>query len=126
MARPPANACDTGSGYAAANSWVLAAVMPDVAFSRRRSPSSSVSAASSAPQQAHARSTIKSNTGCGSPGDADITFSTSIVAACCAIRSPNSLLRSASSAVCAASSSTNADFWASAESRSARSAAITA
>ena len=32
---------DTGSGYAVANSWVLAAVIPDVAFSRRRSPSSS-------------------------------------------------------------------------------------
>jgi hypothetical protein len=29
-----------------------------------------------------------SKTGCGSPGEADITFSTSMVADCCSIRSP--------------------------------------
>jgi len=42
--------------------------------------------------------TIMSNTGCGSPGEADITFSTSMVADCCSIRSPYSLLRAANSA----------------------------
>jgi hypothetical protein len=46
-----------------------------------------------------ARRAIKSNTGCVSSGVLDITFSTSMVAACCSIRSPNSLLRSASAAV---------------------------
>ena len=40
-----------------------------------------------------ARRTIRSNTGCGSPGEADIAFSTSMVADCCSIRSPYSLLR---------------------------------
>ena len=47
----------------------------------------------SASQNVRARSTISSNTGCASPGEADITFSTSMVAACCSIRSPYSLLR---------------------------------
>ncbi len=40
-----------------------------------------------------ARRTIRSNTGCASPGEADIAFSTSIVAACCSIFSPYSLWR---------------------------------
>jgi hypothetical protein len=33
------------------------------------------------------------------PGELDITFSTSMVADCCSIRSPYSLLRAASAAV---------------------------
>jgi hypothetical protein len=54
-----------------------------------------------------------------SPGDADIAFSTSMVAVCCSIRSPNSLLR-------VANASASAAFSDSAASRSARSAAMTA
>jgi hypothetical protein len=50
------------------------------------------------------RRTIRSNTGCGSPGEADIAFSTLIVAACCSIRSPYSLSRCARSAERACSS----------------------
>ena len=42
---------------------------------------------------------MRSKTGCGSPGEAAITFSTSIVATCCSIRSANAVLRSASSVV---------------------------
>ena len=49
--------------------------------------------AKSASQNVLARRAINSNTGCGSPGEADIALSTSIVAACCSIRSPYSLLR---------------------------------
>ena len=51
-----------------------------------------------------ARRTIKSNTGCALPGEADMAFSTSMVADWCSICSPYSLLRSASAAVRACNS----------------------
>ena len=50
------------------------------------------------PVGSRARSPTKSNTGCGSPGEADIAFRTSMVAAWYSIRSPYSMLRRASAA----------------------------
>ena len=60
----------------------------------RRPPSSSATSLALSRRRTRALvRAISSNTGCASPGEADITFSTSMVAACCSIRSPYSLLR---------------------------------
>ena len=56
-------------------------------------PSNSNNPAEAPLHSSCARRVIRSNTGWVSSGEADITFSTSMVADCCSIRSPNSLLR---------------------------------
>ncbi len=79
-------------------------MMADVERTWISSPSYSVSRSTTTPlHSSRARRVIRSNTGWVSPGEADIAFRTSMVADCCSMRSPYSLLRSASAAVRACS-----------------------